>query len=372
MDAVRTLIIGGGLAGLYTARLLEHEGDSDYVLLEARATFGGRILSATPDPEQPLRRLDLGATWYWPSLQPELDLLIRELGLPSFEQGSEGDAVFERSPLLQPSRMPGWGAAPPARRLLGGMATLVDRLHAQLDATRLLSATAVTSLRSETGGVVVEAETADGGPLSFLAQRVVLALPPRLAVSAMAFDPPLPDSLAQTWASMATHMAPHAKYIAAYPSAFWKEQGLSGSAHSASGPLREIHDASQPGLPALFGFLLTQAGQRRMIPKESLLGQCRAQMGRLFGRNALKPTFEDILDWADQPYTATRECGSGQMSNAVALVPGVRTGAWGGRIAGAGSEWSPSHPGYVAGALAAPAKALRWLERNAAVGHSLL
>ena len=38
----RIAIIGGGLSGLYAAALLEQHGIQDYVLLEARETFGGR------------------------------------------------------------------------------------------------------------------------------------------------------------------------------------------------------------------------------------------------------------------------------------------------------------------------------------------
>ena len=39
-------------------------------------------------------------------------------------------------------------------------------------------------------------------------------------------------------------MAGHAKFIALYERAFWREAGCSGTAMSQRGPLTEIHDAS--------------------------------------------------------------------------------------------------------------------------------
>lgn len=41
----RVAIIGGGLSGITAAMLLEQQGVRDVVLLEARHTLGGRILS---------------------------------------------------------------------------------------------------------------------------------------------------------------------------------------------------------------------------------------------------------------------------------------------------------------------------------------
>ena len=72
-------------------------------------------------------------------------------------------------------------------------------------------------------------------------------LPPRLAEASIAFEPPLPPDLAKRWRDTATWMAPHAKYVAIYDAPFWRDQGLSGSARSALGPLAEVHDVSMPG-----------------------------------------------------------------------------------------------------------------------------
>lgn len=47
LHCARIAIIGGGLSGLYAAYLLEQKGIRDYIVLEARTTLGGRILSET-------------------------------------------------------------------------------------------------------------------------------------------------------------------------------------------------------------------------------------------------------------------------------------------------------------------------------------
>ena len=63
-------IVGGGLAGLHAAGLLEQAGIGNVVLLESRQRIGGRLLSLPAEPSTTVRgRFDLGATWVWPGMQ---------------------------------------------------------------------------------------------------------------------------------------------------------------------------------------------------------------------------------------------------------------------------------------------------------------
>jgi monoamine oxidase len=91
----KVAIIGGGLAGLTVARLLQ-AADVDFVLLEAQDRLGGRILSAGADGLPSEDGFDLGPSWYWPHMQPAIDELVEELGLAAFCQNSDGDVIFER------------------------------------------------------------------------------------------------------------------------------------------------------------------------------------------------------------------------------------------------------------------------------------
>lgn len=151
---------------------------------------------------------------------------------------------------------------------------------------------------------------------------------------------------------MPTWMAPHAKYVAVYDKPFWREQGLSGQARSACGPLVEIHDASNPqGKAALFGFVGLPANQRQQLTQVELKSLCREQLEALFGNEATTPQFELLQDWAIEPYTATAQDSSFSAQHTAAPPNQTTTGPWHNRITGIGSEWSVEFPGYIAGAI---------------------
>ena len=370
MQSAHVVIVGGGLSGLYAAYLLQQRGFRDYVLLEAREVLGGRIVSVPATAPgsfldataQAVNRFDLGPSWFWPGYQRQLDHLVDELGLMRFEQFENGDMVVERSPHAAPARMRGYASAPPSMRLMGGMAALTDALHRRLEAARIFTGHMVRALRAAEEQVELESVDASGRVTTWCAAHVLLALPPRLVEARVAFSPALPEALSRQWRATPTWMAPHAKYLAIYDTPFWREQGLSGEARSACGPLGEIHDASIPGgSAALFGFFGVPATVRKGVPEAELQARCRAQLVRLFGPQAAMPRMEFILDWALEPYTATTaDLGAaGQHVEAPAAV--AASGAWCGRLTGIASEWSPQFPGYVAGAVEAASQAVEGL-----------
>ncbi|GGF26940.1 hypothetical protein GCM10011611_36190 [Aliidongia dinghuensis] len=359
MLTARFGIVGGGLSGLWAAALLEEQGIDDYVLLEAREMFGGRIRSeavgAEVDGEQPTAGcFDLGATWFWPALQPELAALVSNLGLDAFEQYEAGDMLVDRSELGAPSRVRGYLSSPASMRIAGGMGALVDAIRRRLKSTRLMRGQRVRTIRHTGTDIALDTEDAGGRGATYRVAHVLLAVPPRLATATIEFMPSLPDALALAWRQTGTWMAPHAKYVAIYDAPFWRDQGLSGEARSMVGPLAEIHDASAPGGDAaLFGFFGIASETRRRASEDMLRVHCRAQLARLFGASAAMPKAELLKDWAGDPYTATVADLHADSSHADAPEPSPRHGIWRGRIVGIASEWSPRFPGYVAGAVEA-------------------
>jgi monoamine oxidase len=355
MNRTSVVIVGGGLSGLYAAHRLEQAGLHDYVVLEARHRLGGRLLSESADEA----RFDLGATWYWPDMQPQLDELVRALGLRTFPQHEAGMMVFEQSATAPARHFEGLqGESTLSMRIKGGMARLVDALAAQVPGEKIRMGHGVRHIERLTEtDTRVEAVTAGGEVHEIIARHVLLALPPRLVAERIRFEPPLPDPLARAWADCPTWMAPHAKYVAVYPRPFWRAQGLSGSARSYAGPMVEIHDASPAkGMGAIFGFVGVPAATRQRIPAAALIDLCRAQMGRLFGPEALHPTAEWLKDWSTDAFTATPADTVSAGGHATAPPAAPRDGTWRGRITGIASEWSALFPGYVAGAIDAAAE----------------
>ncbi len=358
MLTTRIAIIGGGLAGLHAATLLERQGIAEYVLLEARNRLGGRIESLDLSAAETIagdavERFDLGATWFWPEWQPQLAHLVAELGLETFEQDESGDMLIERSAHDSPIRTDGYVSAVPSVRIVGGMRQLIASLEQNLGLERIVFGQKVLSLCQVGQQVEISAADSSGRTCIYRVDQVLMAMPPRLAAS-LDFMPALPERLKDEWERTPTWMAPHAKYVAVYKEPFWRKQGLSGFARSGAGPLCEIHDASSPGgHAALFGFFGIPAVSRARVPDEIMRQHCRAQLGRLFGKEASVPVLDIIKDWAQEAHTASKEDLNASGEHAVAPSFVIESGAWQGKLFGIASEWSEHFSGYVAGAIEA-------------------
>ena len=352
MHTTRIAIVGAGLAGLYAAYLLEQRGITDYVVLEARERVGGRIASLVPDGAGNITEaFDLGPSWFWPGFQHALGELVESLGLSSFAQHETGDMMVERSHQVPPARMQGFVNQPPSMRLQGGMQALINALRQRVGSSRIHTGQAVQSMSLTAHGSVV---LMCAGGQHYTTQHVLLAVPPRLAAQSMAFSPPLPEHLTHQWVNTATWMAPHGKYVALYPTPFWRDQQLSGEARSLIGPLGEIHDASHPdGHGALFGFFSLPTSARVEIGDEALRQHCRAQLARLFGPEAANPKLDVIKDWAQESFTATNADQLPSEHHGMAPPARAADGPWQACLTGIGSEWGEQYAGFLAGAIEA-------------------
>jgi monoamine oxidase len=336
------VIVGGGLSGLYAARLLHARG-ADFRLLEARPHLGGRILSPGGH--------DLGPTWFWPDMQPRMTQLVEALGLAAFAQHAAGDVLFERGPDVKAERYPGFGQMASSFRIRGGLGAVVDALAAGLPHDRIRTGVAVTAVHLRDDGVILHVRDAD----DVAARHVLFALPPRLIAQNIRFQPELPPDVRARWRSTPTWMAPHAKFLAVYARPFWREAGLSGTAQSMTGPMTEIHDASVTADgegAALFGFLGVPASARAKAGESAIRQHCLAQLTRLFGPEASAPVAAQFKDWAADPLTATEADGEAAGHPEPQATPWFDR-AWAARATMAGSETAREHPGYLEGALLA-------------------
>jgi monoamine oxidase len=350
-EAPNVIIIGAGLAGLYTARLLR-ASNVPCVVLEARDRIGGRVLSANEAGDPHDDGYDLGPSWYWPEMQPAMAELVAELSLPAFPQAGDGDVLFERMSREGPQRFRGYPAEARSFRVAGGSGALVRAIADALPVGSVRLGVSVTGLALTDEGIAVDFEQ-NGVRATLHGRVVVAALPPRLFAHRVRLSPTPDAALLDRWQRTPTWMAPHAKFFALYDRAFWRDAGLSGTAQSMVGPMPEIHDATTAsGRPALFGFVGLSADQRAALGEPALRDACMAQLVRLFGADAATPRTTLLKDWAADPFTATpldRTPGGHPVPDAAPWV----SDDWGRHLVFGGSETSRSEPGYLAGAVVA-------------------
>ncbi len=352
-ENVDTLIIGGGLSGLYAAFLLSGTRRS-FVVLEARNRVGGRILSA----EHEGFFSDLGPSWYWPDIHPKTDRLIRTLGLRGYRQFEEGMGRFQRMDGTVHT-VRGYSMEPASWRLHGGMGSLIHTLCHSIPREAIRLDHPVCRIERAGERALVSVGELEKEPRQrFRAHKVILALPPRLAAAGILFEPDLPHDVAQAMLRIGTWMAGQAKFCCLYDDPFWRPYGLSGEAFSERGPLCEIHDGSNDeGTPyGLTGFVGVPAVRRDR--EEPLIEAILDQLGTLYGEPAVRPMAVFYQDWAREPFTATPYDQPPMVEHPRYHPPNGRTSMWDGIIHFAGTETAEQHGGYMEGALAAAERAV--------------
>lgn len=292
------LIVGGGLSGLAAAWQLHRHGVS-FQLFEARDRLGGRVLSRTVEGA----RFDFGPSWVWNG-QPYLAGLLKHFGIPVDAQFCDGDLLHqfpdgrvERNAVLKPMQ--------DAFRIRGGTASLFETLAAELPKESVVLNARVRRLSVSSGTVRVEIETS-GDALTVEAERVALAMPPRLAAK-LQFEPVLDQGTLKSLNATPTWMAGHAKFFAFYEAPFWRDRQMSGDVFSRRGPLAEIHDASPPsgGPYALMAFVGVDGLTRHRMTRDGLMEAATNQLVQLFGSDASQATHKELMDWAEEPFTST-------------------------------------------------------------------
>ena len=335
------IVVGAGVSGLATADQLGP--DVRVVVIEAGKRVGGRLRS--------IDGLDLGASWFWPG-EHRVAALVDELGIPTHPQYLDGDALYDAPDGV--TRLEGNPIDVPSSRFSSGADDLTEALRrrfSERNGSDLLLDSHVQTVEqtdAQDRPLVVTATTA-GVTRAISADHVVLALPPALAASTIEFRPPLPDEIARLAMRTPVWMGTTTKVVARYETAFWRDVGLSGSAVSHRGPLREIHDLSGPGErpAALFGFAPSTAQGRPVDEREVI-----AQLVRLFGPAAGEPLDVHLADWRREPLTTP--AGTADLTDYSTYGdPRFHRPAFGGRLHWSSTETSAVAPGHIEGALAA-------------------
>jgi len=373
MNNVDVCIIGGGISGLHTAYELAKQGVK-IKLLEARDRVGGRIYSPSVSAENSAF-FDIGPSWFWPG-QTNIGNLVIELGLRDsvFQQYAQGDSLYET--VVQGVDLT---AGSPAKskvhrgvagismsgscRIKGGLQQITQTLY-----NKVIALAGQEAIETRAQVASIEASVNNdlliyyAGARLCQSKQVVLALPPRVALNSIVFEPDLTAERKSELNEVATWMAGHAKCIVVYPEAFWRDSGLSGDIISQVGPLSEIHDAtSEDGVSALFGFFATPPN-RRKTHKHEIDQLIIAQLVRLFGNKAAMPSEILYKDWARDPLTATKRDQHIPNHHPSNSLSSIAEPGWNKKLIWSGSETAVGHyNGYIEGALTASNAALELL-----------
>lgn len=354
-EKIDTIILGGGISGIYAAFLLAAENKS-YVLLEARSRLGGRILS----PAHQGYFTDLGPSWYWPMVNPRVKALVDSLGLQGYPQFETGYGRFQaRDGNVE--TIAGYPMEPPGWRLNGGMISLVSGLLADIPKETIRLNHPVCEIKRENSGVRVLVGRHDQKPICcFEASRLILAIPPRLAASSILFTPDLSHDLTQSMLKASTWMAGHAKFFALYDRANWLTRGLSGQGFSLCGPLGEIHDASgEKSTPkGITGFVGIPALRRKDKTNLEMIQAILSQLTHIYGKEAGEPIRTYYQDWAKEEFTATEYDQWSVHNHPEFLSPSGEKCTWDGILHFAGSETADCFGGYLEGALQSAERAV--------------
>lgn len=344
------VVIGAGLSGLYAAWRLQNEG-KDVVLLEARERCGGRILSPVINADSNSENaacVDMGPAWVWPQLQPRLQQLITDMELQLFKQFTGGEMLYERN-AQNIERYGGQSSHNHSYRIRGGSHVLTQALQNRLTKSLICLNTQVLTINRENLSI---SAIRNGQNCNYTADRIILALPLRIAGQAISFEPALEAETIELWNNTPTWMAGHCKMLFIYEKPFWREQKLSGEVFSQHGPLSEIYDGSpaDESFYALTAFVGLSAQQRKLLKPEQLEGSCLAQLERLFGDESQNIKDIQVKDWSCDSFTTTELDLSG-----VARHPEYPDNAprelWNGKLLIAGTESAREHGGYLEGAL---------------------
>eukprot|EP00163_Fabomonas_tropica_P027254 TRINITY_DN5195_c0_g1_i1.p1 TRINITY_DN5195_c0_g1~~TRINITY_DN5195_c0_g1_i1.p1 ORF type:complete len:429 (-),score=71.65 TRINITY_DN5195_c0_g1_i1:411-1565(-) len=335
IDKVDVLIVGAGLSGLTAAYHIAQQAPKlSIALIEPRERVGGRTYNAPGTPH------DVGGAWCWSQYNPHLVALAKKLGVKTFPQPGGGlDTVYQMT-RDQVQRVSGARDHDPSQvRFAGGAYRLATRLREELqgrEGIHLVLGHAVTAVDTkDKDSVHVHIKPASSTGVDkqaaghdIQARRVILALPPRLALSTVQWTPPVPTAQARVLQAQPTWMGNTAKVIARYSSRFWHEDHLSGTAMSRTGPLIQLYDASDAAdaEPALCGFIfdaLSEIASSSPSDIQDLKTRVQQQLVALYGQAAAAPDSITVHNWSRDIYTIPHPADPGPLHHPHA-VPAFR------------------------------------------------
>ncbi len=184
---------------------------------------------------------------------------------------------------------------------------------------------------------------------SHQARQVIITVP-KSVTAAVQFDPALPAARAQYFQRQPTGAT--VKVHAVYDTPFWRNEGLSGSVVSDTGPIEVVYDNSPPDgrRGVLVGFAEGDNGRSLFSLSDSARrSTVLANLTRFFGDRAANPVDYVDMIWAKEPYSG----GAYGSYNPPGVITSLSEAVSGpvGNLHFAGADYAVEWPGYMEGAI---------------------
>ncbi|XP_017563616.1 probable flavin-containing monoamine oxidase A [Pygocentrus nattereri] len=233
-------------------------------------------------------------------------------------------------------------------KVKGGTQQLSERLAEQLGKQNVHLGTAVTAIWQSEDSVEVKTAVS-----TITCKAVIVTCPPHMAAQ-IQYQPALPlERQRLTQCMPVGHMI---KFIITYPTAFWKQKGLSGeivARPSENCPFGVTFDATSPrGSPALVGFIAgAQACCWNSREMEERRDAVVASLAKYLGPEAASYVHYGEKDWSKEEYSGGCPVNVMVPGMLTYYHPGLRKPC--GRIHWAGTETATQWCGYLSGAVQA-------------------
>ncbi|MFE3867342.1 flavin monoamine oxidase family protein [Flavobacterium sp. LS2P90] len=340
MKKERVILIGAGLCGLYTAFLLQKKG-IEVLILEANTRIGGRIKTIKGATGV---TMEMGATWFGNQHRRLLEVL-NTLQIPYFRQYTQGISLFETMSFVPPQKFEIADSEEPSFRILGGTATLIEKLASEIGMQNIKTGTKITTIKEVNNQLIV----IDTFGNSYSADKVISTIPPNLLVNSVVFEPNLPENFTQLAKKTHTWMGESIKFAVEYKTSFWKQKNYSGTLFSQASIIQEMYDhstADNSGF-ALKGFL---NGGTSVLSREERKEKVIAQLATFFGAKAsgYVAYYENV--WKEEPLTFQpyEQLVLAHQNNGHSLY---KNPLQNGKLYVSGAETATQNPGYMDGAI---------------------
>ena len=385
---VDVLIVGGGLSGVLIAHELEQQRQSaakmmNYRLVDARSVLGGRLINDTFHDD-----IDLGGTWIWPQYQPYINQLVAKFGLSTIEQypddlpsSSSSSSSSSSQQDTSTHRIAG-GAIQLVRRLAESIPEENIQLNTPVCSCKLISEGQPTDGNGESGHTSswIRVETTTKDNVVFKANKVVLAVPPKLIDCHIRFDPPLSPSKQQAIKQSKTWMAGVTKVALEYSHPFWKDSLPNMKDYYGStlwlagigriqGPAFQIYDASTDKVHALTAFTLATGIPDDKALADKVSEQLQTLWNRYFTSDVKAARLSQAIPsytryhvqrWPLEPYISEDPHPTTIQPHPQPVLA-LSTTEWDNRLLFAGTESDSHSPGVMEGAIRAARRVLKQL-----------